>query len=375
MLCHCYFVCLFHFVSFRLFKAVLFGISSWIGVSSSYLQVPLLVSTAPEGLALPSQMTVAVQSSNVISFAYIAYQKFSPVKVKDGHLITMTMLLGCATAVGMAFFYGQTAKINGNDHSVAYLVGVFLFATVGTVSAVLFLPYMGRFRECYLVSYMSGQGMNGLFSTFLALCQGIGDADHCVPNNSTDGPAFIKKMPTPNFGIQMFFLLVSSALVVCTIAFVLLNNLKICKKEYAPGRALISNEFYYNEEDRHDIVTGEVPENVLHLSKFNYRKLMLALFLIGFVGNGIFPGLMSYSSYPYGAQAYHLSVTLASVGNYCICLYFTNPNRIYVVIQFFYYRLETASEVWLHNSYHTLHSSFSTVCWVWLSLWVLTFSM
>lgn len=59
--------------------AILFGISSWIGVNSSYLQVPLLVSTAPEGLSLASYMTFAVQSSNIVSFAYIAYQKYSPV--------------------------------------------------------------------------------------------------------------------------------------------------------------------------------------------------------------------------------------------------------------------------------------------------------
>lgn len=295
--------------------AILFGISSWIGVNSSYLQVPLLVSTAPEGLSLASHMTVAVQSSNIVSFAYIAYQKFSPVKVKDAHLIVITMLLGCATAIGMAFFYGKTANIFGADHSVAYLIGVFLFAIVGTVSAVLFLPFMGRFRECYLVSYMCGQGMNGLFSTFLALSQGIGDANECVPNNSTDGPPFIRKVPTPNFGIQTFFLLVFAMLVVCTIAFIMLHNLEICKKEYAPGTALISNEFYYNDADRHDIVTGQIPENVLNLSTFNYVKLLMALFLIGFFGNGIFPGLMSYSSYPYSARAYHLAVTLANVGN------------------------------------------------------------
>lgn len=296
--------------------AILFGISSWIGVNSSYLQVPLLVSTAPEGLSLASYMTAVVQSSNIVSFAYIAYQKYSPVKVKDSHLIVSIMVLGCVTAIAMAFLYGNTAKIHDTSYSVAYLSGVFLFAIVGTMSAVLFLPFMGRFRECYLVSYMCGQGMNGLFSTFLALCQGIGDANECIPNNSTDGPPFIKKDPTPNFGTQTFFLLVFAMLVVCTIAFIMLSNLEVCKKEYAPGRALISNEFYYNDEDRHDIATiGHVPENVLNLSKFNYGKLLLAIFLIGFFGNGIFPGLMSYSSYPYSAKAYHLAVTLANVGN------------------------------------------------------------
>lgn len=295
--------------------AILFGISSWIGVNASYLQVPLLVSTAPEGLSLGSYMTVAVQSSNIVSFAYIAYQKFSPVKMKDSNLIIITMLIGCATAMFMAFCYGNTATINGTSYSIGYLSGTFLFAIVGTVSSVLFLPFMGRFRKCYLVSYMCGQGMHGLLSTFLTLCQGMGDADECIPNNSTTGPALIKKPPTPNFGTSTFFMVVFAMLVICTIAFILLSSLDVCKREFAPGHALVSNEFYYNNEDRYDTATGRVPENVLHLSTLNYAKLLLALFLIGFFGNGIFPGLMSYSSYPYGAQAYHLAVTLDNIGN------------------------------------------------------------
>lgn len=130
--------------------AVLFGMSSWLGVTSSYLQLPLIVSTIPEGWSMPAYMTVVVQSSNIISFAYVAYQKYSPKKLNDGHLIYFTMTMGCLTAIGMAFFYNNTMTINGNEHSVAYLIFVFLFATVGTVSSVLFLPFMGRFRECYL---------------------------------------------------------------------------------------------------------------------------------------------------------------------------------------------------------------------------------
>lgn len=295
---------------------LLFGISSWIGVNSSYLQMPLIVSTAPEGWALPSYMTIVVQSSNIFSFAYVAYQKFARKKLNDGHLIIATMTMGCASAIGMAFLYGNTMKINGTEHSVAYLIFTFLFATVGTVSSVLFLPYMGRFRECYLVTYMCGQGANGLLSTFMALIQGVGGAQECIPNtNATDGPAYIPYLPTPNFGTKIFFLFVFSVLVVCTTAFILLNSLDVCKKEHASGSALDGNEYYYNSEDRHDIATGEIPDNVINLSTFNYWKLIFALFLIGFFGNGIFPGLMSFSALPYGFMAYHLAVTLANVGN------------------------------------------------------------
>lgn len=295
--------------------AVLFGISSWIGVNSSYLQMPLIVKDAPEGWSLPTYMTVVVQSSNIMSFAYVLYQKYSPKKVNDGYLIYFTMAIGCITAIIMAFSYQNTMKINGIEHSVAYLICVFLFATVGTVSSVLFLPFMGRFRECYLVSYMCGQGMNGLFSTFLALVQGVGGAPECIKNNSTDGPEFIKYLPPPRFGTKTFFLLVFVALVVCTVAFILLNTLNVCKEEFAPGTVFDGNKYIYNAEDQHDIATGEIPENVLNLSPVSYFKLLLAIFLIGFFGNGIFPGLMSFSSLPYGYVTYHLAVTLANFGN------------------------------------------------------------
>lgn len=291
--------------------AVLFGMSSWIGVTSSYLQVPLIVFTAPEGPSLPTYMTVIVQSSNAISFAYIAYQKYSPKKFNDAYAIYFVMSMGCAAAIGMAFLYQRTININGIEHSVAYLIFVFIFATVGTLSSVLFLPFMGRFRECYLVSYMCGQGLNGFLVSGLALIQGIGAESECPSNNSTnaiDGPP-------PNFGTQTFFLLVFSILVFCTIAFLLLNNLNVCRKQFAPGTVIDGNEYYYNNDDKHDVVTGDVPENVLNLSTFNYIKVIIAIILIGFFGNGIFPGLQPFSSLPYGFNTYHLVASLVAVGN------------------------------------------------------------
>lgn len=297
------------------FLAVLFGISSWVGVNSSYLQMPLIIPNAPEGWSLPTYMTVVIQSSNIMSFAYVFYQKFSPKKLNDGYLIYITMSMGCLTALLMAFLHQNTTTVNGKEHSVAFLVCLFLFATVGTVSSVLFLPFMGRFRECYLVSYMCGQGMNGLFSTFTALIQGVGGAPECIANNSTDGPPFTKFVPPPRFDSTIFFLIVFAFLVLCTIAFILLNNLDVCKKEFASGTVVDGNEYHYNIEDRHDAVAGEIPRNVLNLSTFNYVKLLSAIFLIGFFGNGIFPGMTTYAVLPYGYFTFHLATTLNNVGN------------------------------------------------------------
>lgn len=291
--------------------AVLFGMSSWIGVTSTYLQVPLLVSTAPEGSSLPAYMTVVVQSSNAISFAYVAYQKYSPKKFNDAYAIYFVMSMGCLAAVGMAFLYQHTININGSEHSVAYLIFVFIFATVGTLSSVLFLPFMGRFRECYLVSYMCGQGLNGFLVSGLALIQGVGNETECPTKNSTNST----NEPSPKFSTQIFFFLVFSIIAICTIAFFLLNTLEACKKQFAPGTVIDGNEYYYNNEDKHDIITGYVPENVLNLSTFNFAKIIIAIILIGFFGNGIFPGLQLFSSQPYGFDTYHLVASLVAIGN------------------------------------------------------------
>lgn len=125
--------------------AILFGISSWIGVTSIFLQLPLIVSTAPEGWSLPSYIAITVQMGNIGSFAYVLYQKYSPKKIDDGLLIYIALLIGCVAAICMAFFYQVTFAIDGNtQYSVALLMFTLLFALVGCVSSVLFMPYMGE---------------------------------------------------------------------------------------------------------------------------------------------------------------------------------------------------------------------------------------
>lgn len=297
---------------------ILFGISSWIGVTSAYLQLPLIVSTAPEGWSLPSYMVITIQSANIISFAYVLYQKYSPKKIDDGLLIYITLFIGCVAAICMALFYEETTDIDGTKHSVALLTFCFMFAVVGCLSSVLFMPYMGRFRECYLVSYMLGMCLNGFISSIMALIQGVGGPPECIPNNSTDGPEFVKYISPPLFGIELYFIIVFVILVVCTIAFILLNNLSVCKNEYAAGTIETGNKYHYDKKDDESQEHDEnVPENVLNLSVFNYVFLMAAVVGLSGLGNGILPGLMSYSCLPYGNVTYHLAVTLAAIAQPC----------------------------------------------------------
>lgn len=295
--------------------AILFGISSWIGVTSSFLQLPIIVATAPEGWDLPSYIAVTVQTANIGSFAYVIYQKFSRKKMNDGYLIYLTLTIGCLAAICMAFFYQHTIEVNGTQHSVALLVFVFMFALVGCLSSVLFMPYMGRFRECYLVTYMCGMGLNGFLSSVMALIQGVGDQQECSRDNSTGGGESSWQQAPPLFGTKEYFLIVFAILVLSTIAFILLNNLKICKKEYASGTVANGNEYHYDEKEKSEEEYRKIPQDVRHLSTFNWIFLMAAVVELSGLGNGILPGLMTYSCLPYGSVAYHYAVTLAAIAN------------------------------------------------------------
>lgn len=210
-------------------------------------------------------------------------------------LIYATMIIGCIATLCMAFMYQQTTVIWGTKHSFAWLVNMFLFALVGCLSSVVFMPYMGRF------------------------IQGIGGPLKCIPNNSTDGPAFIKEIPTPLFGPQVYFLFIFAIMVASTLAFVLLNNSKICKNELAVGDALHGNDYSYDQIEKDRECDVPIPDDVRNLSKSNYVSLIAAEGALNCIGNGLFPGLHIYSSLPYGDWAYHFTVNLSAISNPVAC--------------------------------------------------------
>ena len=55
--------------------ALLFGVGAWVGVNGIYVQLPLLVNTAPEGWSLPAHMVLVVQFANLGPILYTLYIK------------------------------------------------------------------------------------------------------------------------------------------------------------------------------------------------------------------------------------------------------------------------------------------------------------
>ncbi|XP_036323320.1 solute carrier family 52, riboflavin transporter, member 3-A isoform X1 [Rhagoletis pomonella] len=308
--------------------SILFGIGTWIGVNGTFIQVPLLVKEAPESWSLASYLSVAVQIGNIGPITYTLIQHFAKKRINDSLFIYVLLVVGTLAALFTSFFYSETVVVFGAERSLALYILTFSSALTACTSSVLFMPYMGRFKEMYLVTYFMGEGLSGLLPSVLSLVQGIGgDAECVLVNNTISGEEVYEKQTLPpRFGSMEFFLCIFALFVCSGIAFTLLDRLKLVKQEYVAGQIDFGNNYKYEEDTTpnttdHAAVT-DTPNNENKATQISANEYILLLLLIGclsFMANGMFNSIQSYSSLPYGNQAYHLSVTLSVIANPVAC--------------------------------------------------------
>jgi riboflavin transporter 2 len=192
----------------------------------------------------------------------------------------------------------------------------FFFAIVSCTSSVLFMPYMGRFREIYLVTYIFGLDLSGLFTSLLVMVQGVGGEAKCILKNSTAGGEAIYKeyFPPPRFGVSVLYYFVAVLMVLSIVAFALLDRMKLCRNEHAAGT--IENGNNYSYQISHPDCTKNVPQKAdptKVLSTFNFYYLQILHGLLLLFADAILPSIQSFSALPYGNTAFHLVVTLTII--------------------------------------------------------------
>lgn len=274
--------------------AIFFGVGTWIGINSTYVQLPILVNTTPEGWNLASFIVIIIQVANIGPILYTSIQRLFP--IKDCFIIYFLLAIGVAAGFSMAFLHPLTAYILGKERSVAIFINVFFFALVGCTSSVLFMPYFGRFRDIYLITYLIGEGLSGFLPAIIALIQGVGGNDQCL---LIDGK-IERVTPSPRFGTQAFFLVVSSLFVASFVAFLLLDRLKSVRKEYAAVTIGHGNIYHYDSNQAVDGESEKLPpkEKGKKLSNKNYRALLVLLGVVCMFSNAIFPSIMSFGTLP-----------------------------------------------------------------------------
>ncbi|XP_070691579.1 solute carrier family 52, riboflavin transporter, member 3-B isoform X2 [Pempheris klunzingeri] len=327
--------------------ACLFGMGSWVAINGMWVELPLVVSEIPEKWYLPSYLTVLIQMANIGPLFITLMHRFRPGVLDERPVIYCIVGLGIVATFLLAFFWRHTVTIGGSLHSVPLLVLSFLLSVVDCTSSVTFLPFMMRLRPQYLTTYFAGEGLSGLVPALVALIQGVGVV-HCQnatlaggANNVTDNATTVdsgelKAIYEPaKFSVQVFFMFLSAMMVVCMVAFILLNHHPAVARE-RKNDLYFSGDMAAGKREQGLSLHAHTPEQKPMISPLEaarprsffgrgtYSNLEV-LFIFGVLAwvnaltNAVLPSVQTYSCLPYGNKAYHLAATMASVANPVAC--------------------------------------------------------
>nr|XP_057909349.1 solute carrier family 52, riboflavin transporter, member 3-B [Doryrhamphus excisus]XP_057909350.1 solute carrier family 52, riboflavin transporter, member 3-B [Doryrhamphus excisus] len=328
--------------------ACLFGMGSWVAINGMWVELPLIVPEIPEGWYLPSYLTVLIQMANIGPLFITLMHRFRPGMLDERPIVYCIVSLGIIATFLLAFFWKHTVTIGGALHSVSLLILCFLLSVVDCTSSVTFLPFMMRLGPQYLTTYFAGEGLSGLVPALVALIQGVGvvhcqnatltDSFNQTLENSSVGSGKLEAIYQPaTFSAQVFFLFLSIMMVVCLIAFTLLNHHPAVAREK-------KNDMYFNEEltpgkrEQGFSLHAQTPEQKPMINPFESSRreprssfgrgtysnfelffIFVVLAWVNALTNAVLPSVQSYSCLPYGNRAYHLAATMAAVSNPVAC--------------------------------------------------------
>ncbi|XP_074067895.1 solute carrier family 52, riboflavin transporter, member 3-like [Macrotis lagotis] len=344
----------------------IFGSGSWVAINGLWVELPLLVTSLPEGWYLPSYLTIIIQLANVGPLLITLLHRFRPGCLSEIPVIYVVLALGTTACLLFAFLWEKTLVVAGVSHSIAFLVLTFFLALVDCTSSVTFLPFMARLPAQYLTSYFVGEGLSGLLPALVALGQGSGFNTCAQDNNGsiTTEPPNITEASFPleslnitlnsdltpsipqqttcdvpaNFSPFVFFLLLTIMMASCLAAFFGLTRL--LKQRVLSTEDLLVSQMTLSSLQLQEASTGSnnrdsYPSVVLPEEKgttvWPRTQLAFIYILVVFANaltNGILPSVQTYSCMSYGSLAYHLSAALSAMANPLACLLaMCLPNR------------------------------------------------
>ncbi len=257
--------------------------------------------------------------------------------------------LGIIATFLLAFFWRHTVTIGGSLHSVPLLLLSFLLSVVDCTSSVTFLPFMMRLRPQYLTTYFAGEGLSGLVPALVALIQGVGVV-HCqnstlagVANKTADDSTMVDSgelvavYQPAKFSAKVFFVFLSVMMVVCLVAFILLNhhpavarerkNDLYFSSEMAPGKREQGLSLHGQTPEQKPMISPleavrREPRSSFGMGTYSSVEVLFIFVVLAWVNaltNAVLPSVQSYSCLPYGNKAYHLAATMAAVANPVAC--------------------------------------------------------
>ncbi len=200
----------------------------------------------------------------------------------------------------------------------------------------------------FLIHSYIGESLSSLVPGLFAIFQSIGVSDECpVYLNGTYSNAsasivsynssFVKQPPllkssklTPNYSVSVYFLIMLCLLFCSTVAFTFLNTSKTAKYARKACRknieTSISQADLISETKKEEYTSDELSKSV------SIRLLLTLTFLASFIQYGYLPGLLSYSTIPYGNFYFHLSINLSNLSFEPFSFQFQNSSEVYFIL-------------------------------------------
>ncbi|KAE8282452.1 Riboflavin transporter 2 [Larimichthys crocea] len=319
--------------------ACLFGMGSWVSINGLWVELPLIVPQIPEGWYLPSYLSVLIQMANVGPLFVTLMHRFRPGALNETAVIYVIIGLGTVASFLLGFFWKETVVVAGVPRSVALLVLTFFLSTVDCTSSVTFLPFMMRLKPQYLTTYYIGEGVSGLLPALVALIQGVGVL-HCINNTETLNHTLISSNSSvtfdlqaqyqpANFSAEVFFFFLSAMMLVCLVAFLLLNYHPSVARELPKGRytngVIEKSQKNRRWAEQNSMLDPYRPANLrssFGTGTYSWMQVFYIFAILAWANaltNVVLPSVQSYSCMPYGNNAYHLSATMAAVSNPLAC--------------------------------------------------------
>ncbi|KAI5733502.1 hypothetical protein M8J76_012695 [Diaphorina citri] len=305
--------------------ALFFGIGTWVLINGMFTQLPLLVLSQPEGWTLPSYLVILIQLANIGPVIYSVMRIGFPQYLHDTCLIYVSMVLGCMAMLYMSLYYDVTTSLFSSVHSTHLFLSTFLIALVCCTSPVLFTPFMGKFPEVYLISFLLGEGLSGFLPSIIALVQGEGlsgflpsiiallqgiGVTTCTNQTLANGTSIlVPQPPQPLFSTRIFFDFMLFLMFLSLLSFIGLNNLPSVEqlKYLKKKNDKISSPASSPENSTLQTPTSKTMEK---LSTAQYALLLI----------------LQASAYHYTANLTNIASTLA-----CFLAYFWLARRVQII--------------------------------------------
>ncbi len=137
---------------------VTFNLSSWIDLNSIWIELPLIVTTAPERWTLPSTLSLIISVANIFPIFVVLLRWKLGKRFSEIPFIYIIIIVGIVACFSIGLFWNYTTFLFGKEHSLPLILAVFALASLDCTSSLVFYDYMKRFNPNYLQARCVGEG-------------------------------------------------------------------------------------------------------------------------------------------------------------------------------------------------------------------------